>query len=215
MANYFNEDYIHPLVVEYQSADDVRRQEILRLIYPQTLKLINGIIFTHKFHVYSPVDDLQQVAVEAIIKSIDKFNPQYITKKGSKVTIFNYMSLTAKNSMKYYTLRDKDHRVNVKMDAFENSQDWFLTDEDNDTILEKQSFIQRLRYIVDDIESHHSQTKRRDGLIVREMITYIKERGDYDKRDFFRWCKFKGLSPNMIRKGIERLKEYRGVFTND
>lgn len=120
--NYFNEEEIRPLVVEYKQIEpsSPRAKEILALLYPSLEKLVRTIIFLYAYNRFEPVDDLLQVGLENCIKSISSFNADYVNKRGKPTTLFNYFSLTAKRSMFFYTKRRQKHRNVRDLDCLVN-----------------------------------------------------------------------------------------------
>ena len=207
MPNYFNEEYILPRATEYKIADHNRREELLNEMYTQIYKLINGIIFTHRFQVYENVDELQSIALEAIIKSLETFNPNYITSKNQKVTIFNFMSLTAKRACQYHTIREKNNRENVKLSSLVNPDNYIQPVEDPiNTNIELHDLELNLNNILT------PQLKPSQRGITNVLIKYLKQRGSFARRDFFRYAQFYGFSSYQIRQFLKKLKLNRNEF---
>jgi DNA-directed RNA polymerase specialized sigma subunit len=121
MANYYNNDEVQSWVVEYLSYPEEERKENDRALFlrEKTMvevgKIVNGIIFKHKFTIWEPYDDLYQEAMEACTKALEKFDPTYVTSKGETATTFNYFSLTAKRCLKFYTMRNKKNRTTMQL----------------------------------------------------------------------------------------------------
>lgn len=212
MANYFNNDEVQGWIVEYLGVDkEIRRSDPYALhlrekILVQVSKIVNGIIFTHKFTIWEPYDDLFQEALEACIKALEKFNPEYITSSGKLATAFNYFSLTTKRCLKFYTIRNRKFRDNYQIDEYSES----LTSthdihEANQTII-SDDFIQQLGQIFSD-----SKNKKLNPL-VDILKEYLEKIGQFNKRDFFRFAKSYGWSPNLIRKFLRIIRESKDFF---
>lgn len=208
MANYFDNDKVTAWILLYLDYDPEERkvnEDALHLrekIVVEVVKIVNAIIFTHKFIVWDDYNDLLQEASEACIKALEKFNPNYITSKGVKATAFNYFSLTAKRCLKYYTIRNKKNRENQPIEDhqfhLETPENHTLTDE-----LAMAAIIRKIRSIMD--------TKKNQKFLdlVDVLEEYVKKMGTFNKRDFFRFAKFKGWSPNLIRRFMSILKDGR------
>ena len=212
MSNYFNNDVVQGWIEEYLSYSEEERKEdphalLLReKILVEVSKVVNGIIFTHKFTIWEPYDDLFQEAMEASIKALEKFNPNYITGAGKKATSFNYFSLVAKRCLKFYTIRNRKFRENSQIEDYTES----LTstedvDELNETII-SDDFIQQLNEVFSD------QKVKKLAPLVDILKEYLQKIGHFNKRDFFRFSKSYGWSPNLIRKFLKIIRESRDVF---
>lgn len=202
MSNYyFTNDEVQGWIEEYLSFPLDERKELpytLQLrekILREVSKIINGIIFTHHFTVWEPYDDLFQEAAEACIKALEKFNPNYITSSGEKATAFNYFSLTAKRCLKFYTIRNKKNRNNYQLEDQTNnlpSMELFFS---NKIVIE--NFIKELTRIF-------NVPKKNKLLDLIDILDdYLHKMGQFNKRDFFRFAKFYGWSPNLIRKFLK------------
>ena len=208
MANYFDNDKVEGWILIYLDYPIEERKvdpEALYLrekIIVEVVKIVNAIIFTHKFTVWEDYNDLQQEATEACIKALEKFNPNFITSKGVKATAFNYFSLTAKRCLKYYTIRNKKNRDNQPIEDhqfhLEADENHIMTDD-----IAMEAIISKIRSIVDD-----NKNAKFLGL-VDILEEYLNKIGTFNKRDFFRFCKFKGWSPNLIRKFMAIIKDNR------
>ena len=120
MANYFHEEVVRPMVIEYLSLPAETRQttepgkSLRENIMIEVAKIVDGEIFTHRFTMWEEFDELKQDALMACLKSLEKFNPFYVSKvTGEYSSCFNYFSLTAKRCLKYMTLRNRQNRENV------------------------------------------------------------------------------------------------------
>lgn len=212
MANYFDNPVVQGWIEEYL---DFPVEERLTNPIPKNLrdkilveisKIVNGIIFTHHFTIWEDYNDLFQEAMEAVIKALEKFNPNFITSNGTKATAFNYFSLTAKRCLKFYTIRNKKFRNNLDIADYQKD---LVSDSDinNDSYeLIHKDFINQLKVIFE-----NSKYKKLMPLI-DIMEVYLKKMGIFNKRDFFRFAKFHGWSPNLIRKFLKFVKENEDFF---
>lgn len=187
-----------------QSLDWEERLEIDFLrekIFKEIGKIINGIIFTHRFTAWENYDDLYQEASEACLKALPKFNPNFITSSGQKATAFNYFSLTAKRCLKFYTIKNKKHRDNYDIDDYSNS----MTHEDGhiSAAFIHDEIIQNMKRLFD------NNKYRKFIPLVEILQEYLEKIGEYNKRDFFRFAKSYGWSPNLIRKFLKIMFEHK------
>ena len=224
MPNYYNNREVQDLIEDYlemiYKTDDKKfllkedtpenrmLQDLLKeKIFKEVSKIINGIIFTHKFTVWEPYDDLFQEASEACIKALPKFNPNYVTSKGIKATSFNYFSLTAKRCLKFYTMRNQKNRNHLPIEDYNNATKY--KEEDMSKSIVFDDFIRQLKTIF-----VGSKYKKFIPLIDR-LEEYLQKIGDFNKRDFFRFAKSYGWSPNLIRKFLKNIKENKESFYKD
>lgn len=213
MANYFDNDVVQGWIVKYLNYDPEDRQsdpsalQLREKILVEVSKIVNGIIFTHKFTIWEPYDDLFQEALEACIKALEKFNPNYVTSSGKLATAFNYFSLTTKRCLKFYTIRNRKFRDNYQIDDYSES----LTSTEDGVhemshSIMSDDFIQQLYQIFSE-----QKTKKLNPL-VDILKEYLDKIGHFNKRDFFRFAKSYGWSPNLIRKFLRIIRENEEVF---
>jgi len=176
---------------------------ILESIMNETYKVIKGVIFRAEFQKKEKFNTCFQIAVEACIKALPRFNPEY-------GTAFNYLSLTAKRSIIYYLIKRAKKR-NLSLD-YEYMDDDNLKLE-NVVKQEERSLrnleIENLTDTIDNMVEEASEHKSLHNVNkeLREYLFY--HQGKYDKKDFFRWAKADGVSSNLLRKFVKFLKENR------
>lgn len=212
MPNYFDNKQVTDLILEYleypldQRTINKRPLYLRDLIIKEVSKIINGIIFTHKFTVWEHYDDLFQEAAVACLKALDKFNPNFITNDGKKATAFNYFSLTAKRCLKFYTIRNKKNRDSQDIDDHEN--DLIIADNIHESFsdLTIKNLVRQLRLIFDN-KKHKKFVK-----LIDIFEEYLDKVGFFNKRDFFRFSKSYGWSPNLIRKFLKIIKDNKELF---
>lgn len=210
--HYFDNEEVTEWIVEYLDYSDEDRKTLERPLYLRNKilieveKIVRGIIFTQKFTVWEPYDDLRQEALEACTKALDKFNPLFITSKGEYATAFNYFSLTAKRCLKFYTIKNQKNRKNKPIEDYQP----YLTDEVDITESSKSivsdSFIIQLKRVFRD----NGYDKFLP--LVDILQEYLEKIGEYNKRDFFRFAKFMGWSPNLIRKFLKIMNDHKDEF---
>lgn len=203
VAQEQNEDFCE---IEFLKTIDRRDQWQMDLlkgkIFKEIGKIINGIIFTHRFTAWENYDDLYQEASEACLKALPKFDPNFITKSGQKATAFNYFSLTAKRCLKFYTMKNKHHRDNYDIADYAHE----ITYGDGDHISQK--FINN--EIIMNIKKVFDTNKYKKFIPLVEILQeYLEKIGEYNKRDFFRFAKSYGWSPNLIRKFLKIMFEHK------
>lgn len=174
-------------------------------IFKEVIKIINGIIFTHKFTIWETYDDLFQEASEACIKALPKFDANFITSKGVKATAFNYFSLTAKRCLKFYTIRNKDHRNHQQIEDHEH-----LLKYDNEFTEDiiSENLIKEMKNI---LKKNHKKFLPLLDILSEYLIKFQT----YNKRDFFRYAKSYGWSPNLIRRFLKIIKEEKEHFYSE
>jgi hypothetical protein len=204
---YFDNSEVQGWIEEYLSYPiEIRKVEpyTLRLREKSMVavgKIVCGIIFKHKFTVWEPYDDLYQEAMEACTKALEKFNPNFITKAGIKATAFNYFSLTAKRCLKFYTTRNQKHRNNTGIEDY----DGVLTASVSiDQMIFIEEFIKQVREIFSGVKNGD-----KFNTFIEILEGYLTKVGGFNKRDFFRYAKSFGQSPNLIRKFLKIIKEHK------
>jgi hypothetical protein len=177
---------------------------LLETIMTETYKIIKGVIFRAEFHKREKYNICFQIAVEACIKALPRFDPE-------QGTAFNYLSLTAKKSIIYYLIKraKKKHL----------SLDYEYLDDDNlklENILkqdEKSIRNLEIENLSDSIFNLIEEKSEFRGLagVNKELRNFLfYTRGKYEKKEFFKWCRSQGYSSNLLRKFIKFLKENKG-----
>jgi DNA-directed RNA polymerase specialized sigma subunit len=169
----------------------------------ETYKVIKGVIFRAEFQKKEKFNTCFQIAVEACIKALPRFNPEY-------GTAFNYLSLTAKRSIIYYLIkRAKKRNLSLDYEYMDDDnlklENVIRQEERSLRNLEIENLTDTVDNIVDEISEHKSLHNVNKEL--REYLFY--HQGRYDKKDFFRWAKADGISSNLLRKFVKFLKENR------
>jgi hypothetical protein len=226
---YFIEEEISPKILEFQKVHiriselseeiksdennslkidelriaEKRRKILLEEIMDSTCKVIKGVIFRARFHKKEKFDMCRQIAVEACIKALPRFNPEH-------GTAFNYLSLTAKRSIIYYLIkRAKKKTLSLDFEYIDDEKLKLgnLVKQEEKIIrnLEIDNFIDTLYNLLDEAGEHKNLIK-----VIVELKDYLfYTQGKYDKKDFFKWAKSDGISSNILRKFIKFLKVHR------
>lgn len=209
---YFDNEKVESWIIEYLDYNEETRYTNVRALHLREKiileigNIVNAIIYKHKFIVWENYDDLYQEAIEACMKALDKFNPNFITSKGEKATAFNYFSLTAKRCLKFYTIRDKKNRDNYDIDDYSYNLSYSFEEAHNSKRLISEAFIKELKNIL--IEDGHKKFIP----LVDILGEYLEKIGNYNKRDFFRFSKSFGWSPNLIRKFLKIVESHKEKF---
>lgn len=215
MANYYDNSIVQGWLEEYLNIPlDIRKTDkhalmLREKVLKEVAKIVNGEIFTHKFTIWENYDDLFQEGMEACMKAMEKFNPNYITSKGIKATSFNYFSLTAKRCLKFYTIRNKKFRNNPQIEDFIENITVSRNMVENSVQVASNQLILQLRELMKDQKSAKFQP------LIDVLENYLNHMGSYNKRDFFRFAKSYGWSPNLIRRFLKTLKENKEIFYKD
>ena len=116
---YFNNPLVTQWIIDYRNTgDETLRENALTEIF----KIVPAVIFLKRFHKFEPYDDCFSDGIEAVLKSFDKFDPNFITKSGKKATAFNYFTKVIQQSIFYFTLRNKKNRNTKGIDDLKKSQ---------------------------------------------------------------------------------------------
>ena len=201
--HYWNEEEMKPLVVELQSIEDwttPRARQLLNQLAPGIKKIVEAEVMVHSFWRWDNVEDLIQTGLEACIKSIRKFNPDYITSKGEVVKCFNYFSLTAKRVMIYSTMHNAPHRCNGQLDETFTRKNVDYKDSTTEGI---NNFLDKVRVI--------DFSRDLNGL-KETLLLYVGTCGKFNKREFFRFARTMGHSTTKCRKFLKEFMEYKDFF---
>jgi len=182
---------------------------MLSYIMEETYKIIKGVIFRAEFQKREKFDTCFQIATEACIKALPRFNPEF-------GTAFNYLSLTAKRSIIYYLIKkQKKKHLSLDYEYMDDDnlklQNVLKQEERTLRNLEIDNLTETIDNMIDDGGEHKSLHHVNKEL--REYLFY--NQGKYDKKDFFKWAKADGVSSNLLRKFIKFLKENRQVLYHE
>jgi len=217
---YFRQKEIENLikVKEKEDEDDLNQKlkiiineskNMLEMIMVQTMKVIKGVIFRAQYHKKENYDICFQIAVEACMKALSRFDP-------IKGTAFNYLSLTAKRSIIYYLIKKNKKKVlsleyeymgddNLKLKNLIKQEEKTLRN------LEIENIIETILNFIDEENQHQSLVNVTNEL--KEYLFY--NQGKYDKKDFFKWAKADGISANLLRKFTKFLKEHKETLYSE
>jgi len=187
----------------------LRAKPMLNYIMEETYKIIKGVIFRAEFHKREKFDTCFQIATEACIKALPRFNPEF-------GTAFNYLSLTAKRSIIYYLIKkQKKKHLSLDYEYMDDDnlklQNILKQEERTLRNLEIDNLTETIDNMIDEGSEHKSLHHVNKEL--REYLFY--NQGKYDKKDFFKWAKADGVSSNLLRKFIKFLKENREVLYDE
>jgi len=176
---YFNIEEIQPYVEEYAKyyfEDREKAMAIYKIIHNDILQVISGVIFTHKLHAYAEVDILKSVAIEALLSKsgLCKFDASYTGFKGKQENLlFSYISLIAKRSMQFHTIRDKLRREQ-ELSMLDDWEPVYFDKEEESTLLEDSDVFIRPKFKGTRFEKCYDY-----------LIQYLKINGRLNKREFF------------------------------
>lgn len=181
-------------------------QPMLDKIMLETYKVIKGVIFRAEFHKREKYNICFQIAVEACIKALPRFSPEF-------GTAFNYLSLTAKKSIIYYLIkRAKKQHLSLDYEYLDddNLQLKNVVRQEEKTLrnLEIENLTDSIFNLIQDKNEFKSLAQVNKEL--REYLFY--NQGKYDKKDFFKWAKADGISSNLLRKFVKFLKENKDTL---
>ena len=165
--------------------------------------VVKGVIFKARFHKRERFETCYQIAIEACLKSLPRFDPE-------KGTAFNYLSLTAKKAIFYYLIK-KNKKKTLSLDYEYMSEEKLklsnLIKQEEKTVrsLEIENLIDTIMNLIQERKENRSLAKVADEM--RDYLFYTQ--GKYDKKDFFKWAKADGISSNLLRRYVKFLKEHR------
>lgn len=202
MPKYYAEEIEKPKAIAYLNMpnrlEDPVAIKLRDEIIVNARPIVKAIIFTHRFQVYEPFEDCEMIGLEACTKALEKFNPNYvIPSTGKKVLLFNYFSLVAKNSMKWYTMQQQKHRLHYNMDYAEITLE--APEHKNS---ENQEYIDNLI-----AELHKLFDERRIfRVIIPVFESYLRIAGiHYKKRELYKFASKEGVSPNKMRNFLKAI----------
>ncbi|OQY39658.1 MAG: hypothetical protein B6229_03295 [Spirochaetaceae bacterium 4572_7] len=113
--NYYNNEEETEKVLLYQTLDPMtdKARFLFGEIVKNTEPVINGVFFTHRLHkYYIDLDKAVEVAWEALLGAIPKFDPDRVSPKTGKVTsLFSYISLVAYQAIYWAAIADLKRRT--------------------------------------------------------------------------------------------------------
>jgi DNA-directed RNA polymerase specialized sigma subunit len=216
---YFIESEIAPLILIWQEIHNRKKECEEKLkkdkearfcneeseLTPQLRILVenNRQKIRAEFQKREKYDVCFQIAVEACIKALPRFSPEY-------GTAFNYLSLTAKKSIIYYLIkRAKKKHLSLDFEYIDDDNLQFknLVRQEEKSLrnLEIENLTDSISNLIQDKSEHKSLEQANKEL--REYLFYSQ--GKYDKKDFFKWAKADGISSNLLRKFVKFLKEHK------
>lgn len=179
------------------------------LFWKQILDLIRGIIFTHRLQRFAPVEDCIAYATEAIIQALGRYDPNKILSSGKHPSLFNYLSLTAKRSIQFSTIKEKKHDVLSYDFSIENGYDHPSYDYtyDYDTLLV---------LLKDIVNTFTHNNARNECLELTDLLVDFMKLGynNPTKRMFLKYTRSKSplIQPNRMRQFFNLLRENKNVL---
>lgn len=210
---YFSIDDVQPKVEEYARLyPSQESMQIFKEMYPDLKNVIHGVIHTHKFTRYENIQDLESVALQALLSKsgLCKFNANYTNYKGKKENLlFSYISLIVKRSLIFYTSREAKYRYTNPLPTTDDgelygdkmaSRNEFKYEEDNFNYI----------HFIEEMDSH-IRPKFKDTRFYHcydYLIKYLKINGRFDKRDFLRMVRgMLNTEEDVIPKVTTRLDQ--------
>jgi hypothetical protein len=167
-------------------------------------KIINGVIFSPKFKLYSFGDpeDLFQVGRIEVYKSIIK--QQWVAERGS---IFNFITTVVKKNLTWHTINQskKSSRISdFEFDKIINSNDFSYFEYNDNFFL--------MQYIFDEIESFFLGKAKMEKLS-RVFIEYWKVNlgKKFIKKNFIEYASTYTFSPSLCHAFFSNLKKIQSI----
>lgn len=205
--NYFNEEYVTRLILEYQKTAVTEKdengkikilkkdKELERKITIEVEKIVKAIIQVYRYYIFEPYEDCLQHGLMSCYTNFIKWTP----KKG---TAFNYFSIIAKRSLLNYTDRRQRHRNHsdieeqVDLHGKEYINFDFYNDEIKDTIISI-------------INSNYLGKKRKKYIKISLLLhDYLyKTKKFVSKTDFYSWCRSVGMRSIDVREFMNAIRK--------
>ena len=210
MSHYYNEDYVSPLVEDWLIN---RSPEKLDLIMREVMKIAKAIIYKHKFTQFEKdPDELVQVCMESCLKALPKYDPTFVNDKGKQTTTFNYFSLVCKIACMASTSRQKRNRNVFDVDDYQYSLE-APEDKNGFHIEDLCTNLDRIKEEMNiKSKNRNRYTAHRNIKLIDMMKTYIRERGEFDKRDFYSQGRNKGYHQTHLVYFFKTLRKYEYFF---
>lgn len=201
--NYFNEEVVRDMLLEYQKTV-VKRDKVIIIkdapleakITKEVMKIVNAIIVVYRYYIFEDTDDLMQHGMKACYENFVKFDPV-------KGTAFNFFSIIAKISLLNYTDRRQKHRNHQDIQeqiALESPQrvnyEMFF-DELEDTLFG----------IID--ENFIGSKRKKYVKIASVIIDYLRKTQKFvSKSDLYSWARGYGIKNTEVREFIKTIGEF-------
>jgi hypothetical protein len=214
--NYFNEEYVKDLILEYQKTLIINGDKIIgdkKLEYKimaELEKLALAIINKYAQWRFCPMEDLMQECLKVAFQNISKFNAEYIVdeKTKRKTSVFNFFSLIFKMHLYSFTLKGKKHRDNADVDVFydvveertEVNYNIFFDD------LEKTLF-----RVIDENYLRDKRKKYRE--LASILVEYLdKTKSFVGKNDMLAWFRGYGYKSSDVKNFTNEMQKYKEII---
>jgi hypothetical protein len=199
------------LMLQFLQESDVgknmtrKAERIMSKFYTKYVdKIINGVIFSPKFKLYSFGDpeDLFQVGRIEVYKSIIK--QQWIPERGS---IFNFITTVVKKNLTWHTINQskKSNRMSdLEFEKIINSNDFSYLEHNDNFFL--------MQYIFDEIDAFFLGKSKMEKLS-KIFIEYwkINNGKKFIKKNFIEYASTYTFSPSLCHAFFSNLKKIQSV----
>jgi hypothetical protein len=196
-------DFLHES--NYGKEPTSKSERIMSKLYRNYVdKIINGVIFSPKFRLYSfgDPDDLFQVGRMEVYKSICK--SQWNIERGS---IFNFITTVVKKNLTWYTLAQNKKNSKISDLEFEkiiNSESFFYVNHYENFFL--------MNYVFDEIKAFFIGKSKMEKL-ADVFIEYWKMNSGkkFIKKNFIEYASTYTFSPSLCHAFFSNLKKISSV----
>lgn len=220
-------------VIDYINSDSLEEKNRIynEILIEPFRKMIQSILRRYPIHIGNyDMEEVESNALSHLIEHMVKFNPNKITKSGSKTKAFSYCQTIIRNYYKDHSKRSYTERmINLSFDDYvdeinENIEYHYEMENDSQQQLEK-----LINNVIEKIEDRidNDETIKKNEIIVGDAIVNVLKHwqilfmedspeGKYNKRVTNKFAKNKillylkeqtGLSTKEIRIGIKPFKE--------
>lgn len=209
--NKKGKDEMEALIIEFLKESDYgkdptpKSERIMSKLYRNYIdKIINGVIFSPKFRLYSfgDPDDLFQVGRMEVYKSICKC--QWDSNRGS---IFNFITTVVKKNLTWHTLlqNKKNSRISdLEFEKIINSETFFYVNHYENFFL--------MNYVFDEIRAFFIGKSKMEKL-ADIFIEYwkINSGKKFIKKSFIEYASTYTFSPSLCHAFFSNLKKINSV----
>lgn len=219
--NYFPNDYVTNLILEYQKTMKVTDDKIIgdkRLEYKimaelekLALAIINKYCYwKHCSEKYCSMDDLMQECLKVAFQNIPKFNAEYIvdeeTKK--KTSAFNFFSLIFKMHLLSFTVKGKKNRGTADVDEF------YDVVEERTSVNYDMFFMDLEKTLFRVINENYVKQKRKKYLDLASILLdyLVKTKAFVGKNDLLSWVRGYGYKTNDFKEFTNEMQKYKELI---
>ncbi|MDR0676493.1 MAG: hypothetical protein LBF97_05590 [Elusimicrobiota bacterium] len=214
--NYFNEEYVKNLILEYQKTlvtdgDKIVGNKLLEYkIMAELEKLALAIINKYAQWRFCPIEDLMQECLKVAFQNIPKFNAEYIVDENTKrkTSVFNFFSLIFKMHLYSFTLKGKKHRDNADVDVF------YDVVEERSSVNYNIFFGDLEKTLFRIINENYLREKRKKYIELASILVeyLVKTKSFVGKNDMLAWFRGYGFKSSDVKDFTNEMHKYKEII---